>query len=59
LDLVFCFATLISLILVPVIYRILEDGFGWFGIDEHWIAEVEEEQSSALQDSTTPSINPL
>lgn len=53
------FATLISLILVPVIYRILEDGFRWFGIDERWIAEVEEEQSIALEESSTPSVNPL
>ena len=52
------FATFISLILVPVIYRILEDMFRLFGVDEKWIAETEEEHRAALEGAAAPSTNP-
>ncbi len=49
------FATAISLILVPVIYQILEDLFRILGIDERWIADVEEEHRQAVEHAATPS----
>ena len=49
------FATFISLILVPVIYRILEDLFRLLGIDEKWIAETEAEHRAAIEEAQLPS----
>jgi len=45
------FATFISLILVPVTYRILEDLFRLIGVDERWIAETEEQGREALREA--------
>ena len=49
------FATLISLVLVPVIYRILEDLFRLVGIDEKWIAETEAEHQAAVEEAQLPN----